>query len=98
VPLPKWLTEDDIDYYTGEFTRAGYRGGLNWYRTPKLNWELMAAWHNAPLVPPSLYAKRNHPVSAKGPGRNWGTCLVPRSWSPFSVRPEGSPNSLTVAG
>src|ERR1700730_5464204 len=26
-PLPAWLTEADIDYYTSEFTRTGFRGG-----------------------------------------------------------------------
>ena len=54
-PLPAWLTEEDIDYYTGEFQRTGYGGGLNWYRTSKLNWELLAAWQNAPLTAPSLF-------------------------------------------
>jgi pimeloyl-ACP methyl ester carboxylesterase len=54
-PLPAWLTEEDIDYYTGEFERTGYGGGLNWYRTSKLNWELLAAWQNAPLMAPSLF-------------------------------------------
>ena len=53
--LPPWLTDEDVDYFTAEFERTGYRGGLNWYRTSRLNWELMAAWHNAPLLPPSLY-------------------------------------------
>jgi hypothetical protein len=31
-PLPAWLTEADVDVYTSEFTRTGFRGGLNWYR------------------------------------------------------------------
>ena len=30
--LPAWLTEDDLDYFTDEFQRTGFRGGLNWYR------------------------------------------------------------------
>jgi len=30
--LPSWLTEADIDFYAGEFARARFRGGLNWYR------------------------------------------------------------------
>jgi pimeloyl-ACP methyl ester carboxylesterase len=54
-PLPAWLTEEDIGYYTREFQRTGYGGGLNWYRTSKLNWELLAAWQNAPLMEPSLF-------------------------------------------
>ena len=28
--LPAWLTEADVDFYAGEFKRAGFRGGLNW--------------------------------------------------------------------
>jgi len=27
--LPSWLTEADIDFYAGEFKRAGFRGGVN---------------------------------------------------------------------
>ena len=40
--LPSWLTEADIDFYAGEFGRAGFRGGLNWYRNIDRNWELTA--------------------------------------------------------
>lgn len=68
VPLPKWLTEADIDYYTDEFARTGYRGGLNWYRTSKLNWELMAPWHNAPLLPPSLFVAGDRDLVVNWPG------------------------------
>lgn len=54
-PLPSWLTEEDVDYFTTEFERTGFRGPLNWYRTSRANWELMGAWHHAPLLPPSLF-------------------------------------------
>jgi pimeloyl-ACP methyl ester carboxylesterase len=30
--LPGWLTEDDLDFYAGEFERTGFRGPLNRYR------------------------------------------------------------------
>ena len=40
--LPPWLTEADVDFYTGEFARTGFRGGLNWYRNIDRNWELLA--------------------------------------------------------
>ena len=30
--LPGWLGQADLDYFAGEFGRAGFRGGLNWYR------------------------------------------------------------------
>lgn len=53
--LPSWLSEADLDYYTAEFERAGFRGGLNWYRNFDRNWELMAAWENAPITVPALF-------------------------------------------
>jgi pimeloyl-ACP methyl ester carboxylesterase len=53
--LPAWLTEQDLDYYTSELRRTGFRSPLNWYRTLDKSWELMAAWTNAPLLSPALY-------------------------------------------
>ncbi|MEQ9451700.1 MAG: alpha/beta hydrolase [Pseudomonadales bacterium] len=40
--LPPWLSEADLDFYTGEFTRSGMRGPLNYYRNHDLTWELTA--------------------------------------------------------
>lgn len=53
--LPSWLTEKDLDYYTSDFERTGFSGGLNWYRNLEKSWELMAAWTGAPLLIPALY-------------------------------------------
>ncbi len=53
--LPGWLTEADVDYFAGEFTRAGFRGGLNWYRNIDRNWELMAPYAGARVTVPALY-------------------------------------------
>lgn len=55
TPLPSWLTENDIEYYTSEYARTGYRGGLNWYRNSRRNWELTAAWDGACITQPSLF-------------------------------------------
>jgi hypothetical protein len=30
--LPALLKPDYLDYYTNEYSRTGFRGGLNWYR------------------------------------------------------------------
>jgi len=38
--LPPWLTSADLDFYVAEFRRAGFRGGLNYYRNFDRNWEL----------------------------------------------------------
>jgi pimeloyl-ACP methyl ester carboxylesterase len=52
--LPAWLTEADLDFYAGEFTRTGFRGGLNWYRNIDRSWELMAAYAGARVTVPAL--------------------------------------------
>lgn len=50
-----WLDETDLDHYTAEFTRAGFRGGLNWYRNLRRNWELTMPWRGCPIRQPSLF-------------------------------------------
>lgn len=53
--LPAWLSEADLDYYAGEFARAGFRGGFNWYRNLRRNWELSGPWRGQPIRQPSLF-------------------------------------------
>jgi pimeloyl-ACP methyl ester carboxylesterase len=53
--LPPWITEADVDFYTGEFTRTGFRGGLNYYRNIDRNWELLAPFADAKVTVPALY-------------------------------------------
>lgn len=38
--LPPWLSSADLDFYVAEFRRAGFRGGLNYYRNFDRNWAL----------------------------------------------------------
>ncbi len=67
--LPAWLSEADLDVFTGEFERAGFRGGLNWYRNIDRNWELMAAFNGKRVAPPALFVSgdRDLVVSLMGP-------------------------------
>ncbi len=53
--LPAWLTDADVDFYTREFERTGFRGGLNWYRNLDRTWELMSPWRGAPVTVPALF-------------------------------------------
>jgi pimeloyl-ACP methyl ester carboxylesterase len=53
--LPSWLSEADLDVYAAEFTRTGFRGGLNWYRNIDRNWELLAPFAGAKVSVPALY-------------------------------------------
>lgn len=53
--LPGWLGEADVEFYTRQFERTGFRGGLNWYRNLDRTWELMAAWRGARITVPALF-------------------------------------------
>ena len=53
--LPAWLSEADLDWFTGEFGRTGFRGGLNWYRNLTRNWRLSSAWQGQPIGQPSMF-------------------------------------------
>jgi pimeloyl-ACP methyl ester carboxylesterase len=53
-PLP-WLSAADLDFYTAEFARTGFRGGLEWYRNMDRNWELLAAFQGRTIDVPALY-------------------------------------------
>jgi len=53
--LPQWITDADVDFYAREFTRTGFRGGLNWYRNIDRNWEMLAPFAGAQVTVPALY-------------------------------------------
>ena len=73
--LPSWLSEADLDVFVAEFERTGFSGGLNWYRTIDLSWELMAAWQGAPVVTPALYVAGDRDLVVEFPGM---AALIPR--------------------
>ncbi len=52
---PAWLTEADLDFYAAEFTRAGFRGGINWYRNIDRNWELTPFQDGAKILQPAIF-------------------------------------------
>ncbi|BDA69354.1 epoxide hydrolase [Rivularia sp. IAM M-261] len=53
--LPAWLTEQDLDYFTNEFKRTGFRGGLSYYRNMDRNWENTPFLSGAKLHQPALF-------------------------------------------
>jgi len=53
--MPPWVDADDLAYTVAEFERTGFRGGLNWYRSLRLSWELLAPWRGAVIHQPSLF-------------------------------------------
>ena len=59
-PLPRWLSEADLNVYADEFVRSGFRGPLNYYRNIDRNWELMAAFDGTKVTVPALYIAGDH--------------------------------------
>ncbi|MEE4348874.1 MAG: alpha/beta hydrolase [Pacificimonas sp.] len=53
--LPPWLSEEELDFYEGEFKRSGLRGPLNYYRNHDLTWKLT---DGAPteIIQPAFFA------------------------------------------
>jgi pimeloyl-ACP methyl ester carboxylesterase len=52
---PVWWNDADIAYYTTEFSRTGFGGGLNWYRNIRRSWELLAPWRGCAIHQPSMF-------------------------------------------
>ena len=46
----------DAGVYVEQFSRSGYRGGLNWYRNIARNKELLTAFDGLKISVPALYA------------------------------------------
>jgi pimeloyl-ACP methyl ester carboxylesterase len=53
--LPPWMSEEELSVFVAQFRRAGFRGGLNWYRNIDRNWELLAPWAGATIAQPALF-------------------------------------------
>jgi pimeloyl-ACP methyl ester carboxylesterase len=51
----EWMTDADLDFYTAEFAKAGFTGGLNRYRCIDYDWVDLRAWHHAVIRQPSLF-------------------------------------------
>ncbi|HVL56941.1 MAG TPA: alpha/beta hydrolase [Burkholderiaceae bacterium] len=66
--LPPWFGERDLDWYAAEFSRTGFRGGLNWYRNYVRNWRLTAPWHGEPIRQPSLFIAGTRDAVLRFPG------------------------------
>ena len=52
---PNFVTDADIDFFVGEFTRTGFAGGLNYYRNVDRNWALTPFLDGAKLRQPTLF-------------------------------------------
>jgi len=64
--LPTWLAQKDLDYYVKEFTEAGFRGGINYYRNFHRNWETTPQLTGAQVKQPVLFIAGEKDVVIRG--------------------------------
>lgn len=53
-PIP-WFSEEDLDYYAGEYERTGFGSALNYYRAADYTWHEMAAFRGAKITVPACF-------------------------------------------
>ena len=66
--LPDWFTAEDLDYYVREFTRAGFRGGINYYRNFGRNWEITPQLADAQIEKPVMFLAGEGDIVIAGAG------------------------------
>jgi pimeloyl-ACP methyl ester carboxylesterase len=69
-PFPAWLTAADLDYFTGEFERSGFRGPLNRYRNHDRDFTYLSGFTGRRVEQPSLFigGERDPVLSMLGRG------------------------------
>ncbi len=69
-PGEVFLTHAELDYFAKAYAKAGFGGGLNWYRSIVANWkEQMAMFPDHPALPDDLRPQRLYlrPVAQRRP-------------------------------
>ena len=74
--LPSWLTQADLDYYVQEFSDAGFRGGINYYRNFHRNWETTPQLAGARIAKPALFLAGDKDIVIAGASREQLTRLM----------------------
>ncbi len=66
-PLPwAWLSEAELDYFVSEYTRTGFTGGLNWYRSMDIKWQERRAFEGVESQVPAWFIGSERDVDLEG--------------------------------
>jgi pimeloyl-ACP methyl ester carboxylesterase len=71
--MPAWFTEADLDYFTHEFERTGFAGGLSYYHELDASWEELAPMQGKPVTVPAIFIGGERDV-----GSVWGAEAIAR--------------------
>jgi len=76
--LPDWLSQRDLDYIVGEFERAGFRGGINYYRNFHRNWEISLDYESDRVTVPTLFLAGSRDIVIGGATAEQLTAMMSR--------------------
>lgn len=66
-PLPwRWLGEAEMQVYVDEYTRSGFSGGLNWYRSMDLKWEQRRPFEGRSCPAPGFFIGSEQDADLEG--------------------------------
>lgn len=66
-PLPwSWLSELELEFFVSEYSRSGFTGGLNWYRSMDIKWAQRKAFEGVQSKVPAYFLGSEHDVDLKG--------------------------------
>jgi pimeloyl-ACP methyl ester carboxylesterase len=64
--LPPWLSQQDLDYFVSEFSEAGFRGGVNYYRNFDRNWQITPQLAGARIKVPVAFIAGTDDIVIRG--------------------------------
>lgn len=66
-PLPwPWLSELEMEFFVSEYSRSGFTGGLNWYRSMDLKWQQRKPFENIQSQVPAYFVGSEQDVDLEG--------------------------------
>ena len=74
--LPDWLTQEDLDYYVEQFKKAGFRGGINYYRHFHGNWEKQVELDSPKVTVPATFIAGSQDIVIRGATAPMLTALI----------------------
>lgn len=66
-PLPwPWLSELELEVFVSEYSRSGFTGGLNWYRSMDIKWQQRKPWEGVQSALPAWFIGSERDVDLEG--------------------------------
>ena len=66
-PMPwSWLSELELEFFVNEYSRSGFTGGLNWYRSMDMKWEQRKPFEGVQSKVPAYFLGSEHDVDLEG--------------------------------